>query len=74
VSPSGCGEHPPFLLLLVPSAPSHSAQRQAVRETWGGVGQAGGLPTRTLFGLGVPVGAAERAAVLAEARRHGDVL
>lgn len=73
MSPPGCGDPAPFLLLLVPSAPAHFAQRQAVRDTWGG---SGGLPTRTLFGLGVPAEgeAVGAAAVLAEARRHGDVV
>ncbi|NWZ30238.1 B3GT4 galactosyltransferase, partial [Asarcornis scutulata] len=76
VSPPGCGDPAPFLLLLVPSAPAHFAQRQAVRDTWGG---SGGLPTRTLFGLGVPVEEGDAvgavgAAVQEEARRHGDVV
>ncbi|XP_010568219.1 PREDICTED: beta-1,3-galactosyltransferase 4, partial [Haliaeetus leucocephalus] len=75
LSPRGCGPTPPFLLVLVPSAPSHSARRQAIRETWGGAdGRPGGLPTRTLFVLGVPTVPAEQPAVRAEARRHGDLL
>ncbi|NXR05523.1 B3GT5 galactosyltransferase, partial [Sagittarius serpentarius] len=74
LSPRGCGPTPPFLLVLVPSGPAHAAQRQAVRETWGGGGRGGGLPTRTLFVLGVPGVKAEQAALQAEALRHGDLL
>ncbi|NXN50499.1 B3GT5 galactosyltransferase, partial [Rynchops niger] len=73
-----CGPTPPFLLVLVPSAPSHAARRQAVRDTWGGnatTPQLGaGLPTRTLFVLGVPEGPEEQEALGAEARRFGDLL
>ncbi|NXV25091.1 B3GN8 acetylglucosaminyltransferase, partial [Cepphus grylle] len=68
-----CGPTPPFLLVLVPSAPSHAARRQAVRDTWGG-DAGGGLPTRTLFVLGVPGGPGEQEALGAEARRFGDLL
>lgn len=75
LSPQGCGPAPPFLLVLVPSAPAHAARRQAVRETWGGAARPGGFPTRTLFVLGVPGGGpGEQAALRAEARRHGDLL
>ncbi|NXS40106.1 B3GT5 galactosyltransferase, partial [Balaeniceps rex] len=74
LSPRGCGPTPPFLLVLVPSAPAHAARRQAVRETWGGGQRPGGLPTRTLFVLGVPEARAEQAALRAEALRHGDLL
>ncbi|NXX08425.1 B3GN8 acetylglucosaminyltransferase, partial [Larus smithsonianus] len=78
--PPPCGPTPPFLLVLVPSAPSHAARRQAVRDTWGGnataphPGAGGGLPTRTLFVLGVPGGPEEQEALGAEARRFGDLL
>ncbi|NXV53812.1 B3GN8 acetylglucosaminyltransferase, partial [Uria aalge] len=80
--PPPCGPTPPFLLVLVPSAPSHAARRQAVRDTWGGNAAAsplrspagGGLPTRTLFVLGVPGGPGEQEALGAEARRFGDLL
>ncbi|NWW97892.1 B3GT5 galactosyltransferase, partial [Caloenas nicobarica] len=72
--PPPCGAPAPFLLVLVPSAPSHAAQRQAVRDTWGGDPRPGGLSARTLFVLGVPGGPAEQAALVAERRRHGDLL
>ncbi|XP_030331330.1 beta-1,3-galactosyltransferase 4 [Strigops habroptila] len=36
LSPAPCGPDSPFLLVLVPSAAAHAAQRQAVRDTWGG--------------------------------------
>ncbi|KAM5295951.1 UDP-GlcNAc:betaGal beta-1,3-N-acetylglucosaminyltransferase 8 [Glossophaga mutica] len=48
-----CGETDiPYLLLAVKSEPGHFAERQAVRETWGG--PAPGI--RLLFLLGSPVG------------------
>ncbi|NXO57065.1 B3GT5 galactosyltransferase, partial [Aramus guarauna] len=78
--PPSCGPTPPFLLVLIPSAAPHAARRQAVRETWGGAAAGGtptffgGLPSRTLFVLGVPATRAEQAAVRAEARLHGDLL
>ncbi|NWH69199.1 B3GN6 acetylglucosaminyltransferase, partial [Geococcyx californianus] len=78
LSPLPCSHPPPFLLVLVPSAPSHFARRQAIRETWGGW-HGGGRATRTLFVLGVPGESREEAlattlALGAEASRHGDVL
>uniref|UniRef100_A0A8B9PDZ1 Hexosyltransferase n=1 Tax=Apteryx owenii TaxID=8824 RepID=A0A8B9PDZ1_APTOW len=73
-APRGCGAAPPFLLVLVASAPDHAAQRQAVRQTWGAGEAPAGRTTRTLFGLGVPAAAAQRAALASEARRHGDLL
>ncbi|XP_069738020.1 beta-1,3-galactosyltransferase 4 [Phaenicophaeus curvirostris] len=74
LSPAPCSEPSPFLLVLVPSAPSHAARRQAIRDTWGG---SGGPSARTLFvvgepGPGSPAGAA--ALLQAEAERHGDLL
>ncbi|NXV90636.1 B3GT4 galactosyltransferase, partial [Calonectris borealis] len=73
--PPPCGPTPPFLLVLVPSAPTHAAQRQAIRETWGGgIGRPNGFPTRLLFVLGVPSSRAQQATLRAEALRHGDLL
>ncbi|NXT17354.1 B3GT4 galactosyltransferase, partial [Syrrhaptes paradoxus] len=77
--PPPCGPSPPFLLVLVPSAPSHWSQRQAVRDTWAsgrhpalGGAAISGLPTRTLFVLGVQEGLQE--GVRAESSRYADVL
>lgn len=47
---------PPFLLILVCTAPEHRSQRDAIRATWGGLHQAQGLPVQTLFLLGEPHG------------------
>ncbi|XP_007536649.1 UDP-GlcNAc:betaGal beta-1,3-N-acetylglucosaminyltransferase 8 [Erinaceus europaeus] len=71
---SSCSEtHVPYLLLAIKSEPGHFAQRQAVRETWGG-------PTpgiRLLFLLGSPegVGGPDLGSLVAwESRRHSDLL
>ncbi|NXI48525.1 B3GT4 galactosyltransferase, partial [Galbula dea] len=80
--PPPCSLPSPFLLVLVPSAPSHLAQRQAIRETWAGGSEAAtelhwrrGLPTRTLFVLGFPEGGSKlQASLLAEAQHHQDLL
>ncbi|XP_058520605.1 beta-1,3-galactosyltransferase 4 isoform X1 [Ochotona princeps] len=45
---------PPFLLILVCTAPENLNQRNAIRASWGGVREARGLRVRTLFLLGEP--------------------
>ncbi|XP_004624302.1 beta-1,3-galactosyltransferase 4 [Octodon degus] len=47
---------PPFLLILVCTAPGHRNRRDAIRATWGGQRQARGLRVQTLFLLGEPQG------------------
>ncbi|CAK6447111.1 unnamed protein product [Pipistrellus nathusii] len=47
---------PPFLLILVTSAPPNLNQRNAIRASWGGQREARGLGVRTLFLLGEPGG------------------
>ncbi|NXL69166.1 B3GT4 galactosyltransferase, partial [Chordeiles acutipennis] len=67
---------PPFLLVLIPSAPSHSTQRQAIRDTWAGVTHRHPttLTTRTLFVLGLPRRREEQEALWLEFHRHQDLL
>ncbi|XP_048203939.1 beta-1,3-galactosyltransferase 4 [Perognathus longimembris pacificus] len=45
---------PPFLLILVCSAPGNVNQRNAIRASWGGLQEARGLRVQTLFLLGEP--------------------
>ncbi|XP_016074218.1 PREDICTED: beta-1,3-galactosyltransferase 4 [Miniopterus natalensis] len=45
---------PPFLLILVCTAPENLNQRNAIRASWGGQRKARGLRVRTLFLLGEP--------------------
>ncbi|XP_060546097.1 beta-1,3-galactosyltransferase 4-like isoform X2 [Pantherophis guttatus] len=64
----------PGLLVLVASAPGHSARRAAVRRSWGGARAAAGLAVRTVFALGLPGEAALQEALEREAAEHGDLL
>lgn len=45
---------PPFLLILVCTAPENLNQRNAIRASWGGQRKARGLRVQTLFLLGEP--------------------
>ncbi|NXD60777.1 B3GT4 galactosyltransferase, partial [Corvus moneduloides] len=75
LSPPPCSPPAPFLLILVPSAPSHAAQRLAVRDTWGGPwGAPGTPPGRTVFVLGAAASPAGQRELLQESRQHGDIL
>lgn len=47
---------PPFLLILVCTAPENLNQRNAIRVSWGGQREARGLRVQTLFLLGEPSG------------------
>lgn len=75
-APEACAPRPPFVLVLVASAPGHVEQRRAVRATWGGPRWAGGYPTQTFFALGLPRDgeAALQAALEREAAQHGDLV
>ncbi|NXH18083.1 B3G5A glucosaminyltransferase, partial [Bucco capensis] len=79
--PPPCKSPSPFLLVLVPSAPSHFAQRQAIRQTWANPEEGAeknwrrGLLTRTLFILGIPDGnTTSQTSLLTEAQQHQDLL
>lgn len=57
-NPQACGGPgpPPFLLILVCTAPEHLNQRNAIRGSWGAIREARGFRVQTLFLLGEPVG------------------
>ncbi|NWW29177.1 B3GT4 galactosyltransferase, partial [Falcunculus frontatus] len=75
LSPPPCSPPAPFLLILVPSAPSHLQQRLAVRDTWGGPWEGSGTPsTRTVFVLGVSPSPPSQRELLGESRQHRDIL
>ncbi|XP_005390171.2 PREDICTED: beta-1,3-galactosyltransferase 4 [Chinchilla lanigera] len=69
---------PPFLLILVCTAPENRNRRDAIRATWGGLRRARGLRVRTLFVLGEPRGqppaGGARADLAREAAAQGDVV
>ncbi|KAL8213648.1 UNVERIFIED_CONTAM: hypothetical protein K2H54_067916 [Gekko kuhli] len=69
-----CSPGPPFLLVLVVSATEHKRQREAVRQSWGGVHRAGGQAVRTFFVVGLPAEPGQQVALEAEARKHGDLI
>lgn len=64
-----------LVVFLVPAAPHHCAQREAVRKTWGAPGSADIL---TLFFLGLPEDGAQKSQVQdkvdAESKKYGDVV
>ncbi|NXS32163.1 B3GT4 galactosyltransferase, partial [Pomatostomus ruficeps] len=75
LSPAPCAPPAPFLLILVPSAPSHLPQRLAVRDTWGGSWGGAATPAaRTVFVLGAPAAPGQQREVERESRRYRDML
>lgn len=68
----------PFLLILVCSALENLNQRNAIRESWGGLRQARGRRVQTLFLLGEPNSADPQAVsqkkLEEESSAHGDIL
>lgn len=65
---------PPFLLILVCTAPENLNQRNAIRVSWGGQRQARGLRVQTLFLLGEPSGRHPENDLAREAAAQGDIL
>ncbi|KAM7136194.1 beta-1,3-galactosyltransferase 4 isoform 1-T1 [Molossus nigricans] len=65
---------PPFLLILVCTAPENLNQRNAIRVSWGGQRQAHGLRVQTLFLLGEPSGQHPENDLAQEAAAQGDIL
>lgn len=63
-----------LVVFLVPSAPHHYEQREAVRKTWGGPS----LDTLTLFFLGLPEDSPQKSEIQdkvdAESRHYGDII
>lgn len=74
-NPQACGGPgpPPFLLVLVCTAPEHLSQRRAIRGSWGAIREARGFRVQTLFLLGEPTG--QHVPDLAsESAAHKDIL
>ncbi|XP_003463973.1 beta-1,3-galactosyltransferase 5 [Cavia porcellus] len=69
-----CRQNPPFLLLLVTSAPQQMMARTAIRETWGREQEVRGKQVRTFFLLGTTASEDEMMAVAQENRQHGDII
>ncbi|KAM3910814.1 beta-1,3-galactosyltransferase 4 [Leptodactylus fuscus] len=74
LSPVSACSSPPFLLILVTSAPSHRDRRDAIRQTWGSLTSATASASLTLFVLAVPKSPEERAALMHEAVTHRDII
>ncbi|XP_069841541.1 beta-1,3-galactosyltransferase 4 [Dendropsophus ebraccatus] len=74
LSPASACSSPPFLLILVTSAPSHRDRRDAIRQTWGSLSSATASASLTLFMLAVPKSPEERAALMHEAVTHRDII
>lgn len=74
-NPQACGGPgpPPFLLILVCTAPEHVNQRDAIRGSWGAIREARGFRVRTLFLLGEPVGQ-DLADLASESAAQEDIL
>lgn len=72
-----CKSTNPFLLLVVPVAPSGRAARDAIRKTWGSQKEVLGQPVETLFMLGLAGGAdaaPQQEQVWRESRQHRDLI
>ncbi|XP_074514852.1 beta-1,3-galactosyltransferase 1 [Sebastes fasciatus] len=72
-----CEQQKPFLVLMVPVAPSNRAHRDVVRSTWGGESQVLGKVVQLFFLLGRHAG--ERAQqlheqLMEESREHRDLI
>ncbi|KAM9323862.1 beta-1,3-galactosyltransferase 4 [Gastrophryne carolinensis] len=74
LSPASACSSAPFLLILVPSAPSHRDRRDTIRQTWGSPSSSAASSSLTLFVLGVPGTVEGRSALLHEAVTHGDII
>ncbi|XP_077142333.1 beta-1,3-galactosyltransferase 4 [Ranitomeya variabilis] len=74
LSPASACSSPPFLLILVSSAPSHRDRRDAIRQTWGSLTSSTASSSLTLFILAVPKSPDERAALIHEAVTHRDII
>ncbi|KAK2492330.1 hypothetical protein MC885_010553 [Smutsia gigantea] len=69
---------PPFLLILVCTAPDNLNQRNAIRASWGGLRKVRGLRVQTLFLLGepsrVPTQRSHENDLAQESATQGDIL
>lgn len=72
-----CNSVSPFLLLVVPVAPSGRAARDAIRKTWGSQKQVLGQSVETLFMLGLSGGtdaAPQQEELWRESRQYRDLI
>ncbi|KAM4696817.1 beta-1,3-galactosyltransferase 4-like [Rhinophrynus dorsalis] len=74
ISPPKACTPPPFLLILVSTAPSHRDQRNAIRQTWGSLSSSVDSGSLTLFVLGFPTSQDGQVALVQEANFHGDII
>ncbi|XP_034028614.1 beta-1,3-galactosyltransferase 4 [Thalassophryne amazonica] len=73
-SPLACQRAKPYLITMVTSAPANQRARQAIRDTWGGEVEVGGLRVMTLFMVGVASDPGLAKMLVVEARERGDVI
>ncbi|KAM9817124.1 beta-1,3-galactosyltransferase 1-like [Neosynchiropus ocellatus] len=72
-----CEEKKPFLLLMVPVAPSNRAHRDIIRRTWGKESEVMGKVVKLLFVLGMQSGQPEpelQETVLKESQQYHDLI
>ncbi|XP_035642001.1 beta-1,3-galactosyltransferase 2 [Oncorhynchus keta] len=74
---SVCKERSPFLVLMVPVAPSDGLSRDAIRKTWGRPGLISNVDILTLFYVGLP--AEEQSSHIQqdlekESKEHADII
>lgn len=72
-----CRDTTPFLLLMVPVAPSGRAARDTIRKTWGNEKWVLGRQVETLFILGLPSGtdaAEQQEKLVQESQQHHDLI
>lgn len=72
-----CKNSSPFLLLMVPVAPSGRAARDAIRRTWGSERRVLAQPVETLFVLGLSEGAGateQQEELRRESRQYRDLI
>uniref|UniRef100_A0A452EG18 Hexosyltransferase n=1 Tax=Capra hircus TaxID=9925 RepID=A0A452EG18_CAPHI len=65
---------PPFLLILVCTAPDNLNQRNAIRASWGRLREARGLRVQTVFLLGEPGWGSRGSDLVWESAAHGDIM
>lgn len=65
---------PPFLLILVCTAPDNLNQRNAIRASWGRLREVRGLRVQTVFLLGEPGWGSRGSDLVWESAAHGDIM
>ncbi|XP_010874995.2 beta-1,3-galactosyltransferase 2 isoform X1 [Esox lucius] len=74
---SACKDRTPFLVLMVPVAPSDGLSRAAIRKTWGAPGLMPNVDILTLFYVGLPEEGHHshiQQDLERESREHGDII